>query len=150
MKRSELAMASMTSGKTNCAQSVLYAFCEEMGLQPDLALKLSLGFGGGMAHTGQICGAVSAAYMVLGLIQDFNPDNPKQNRDKVGALIHEFNSRFVTLHGSTNCSKLLGYNLKNPEALAIVREKNLTVQLCPRFVYDSVEILEAMKADKIT
>src|SRR3990172_6740256 len=109
MNKAESASADMAASRTNCAQSVINAFCGDLGLEKSLALKLSLGFGGGMGHTGQTCGAVTAAYMVLGLRQSFNADNPKENRDKVYALVQEFNKRFINVNGSVNCSRLLGY-----------------------------------------
>jgi C_GCAxxG_C_C family probable redox protein len=77
MTKAESAEATMESGKMNCAQSVINAFCEDLGLDRSLALRLALGFGGGMGHTGQTCGAVSAAYMVINLRQSIDPENPK-------------------------------------------------------------------------
>jgi C_GCAxxG_C_C family probable redox protein len=145
MNKAEFAAASMTSGTTNCAQSVINVFCEELGLEKSLALKLALGFGGGMGHTGQTCGAVTAAYMVLGLEQDFNPAIPKQYRDRVYALVAEFNRRFIKIHGSINCTRLLGYDLSTPEGEAAVKEKGLSQKLCPKFVHDAVEIVEGIE-----
>jgi C_GCAxxG_C_C family probable redox protein len=144
MKKSEYAAACMTAQKTNCAQSVINAFCEESGLDRNMALKLSLGFGGGMGHTGQTCGAVTAAYMVLGLQQELDPENPKLHRDKVYTMVQEFNQRFLKLHGSINCTVLLGCDLSTPEGEAAAREKGLSASLCPRFVKDAVEIVEEM------
>ena len=147
MNKADSAYANMLASKLNCAQSVLNAFCTELGLESSLALKLALGFGGGMGHTGQTCGAVTAAYMVLGLKQGFNPDNPKQNRDQVYALVQEFNKRFIKVNGSTNCTQLLGYDLSTPEGAAAVKEKGLSLKLCPKFVKDAVEIVEGMGKD---
>jgi C_GCAxxG_C_C family probable redox protein len=144
MKKADSAAANMAAAKTNCAQSVIEAFCEELGLERDLALKLALGFGGGMGHTGQTCGAVSAAYMVLGLKQGFNPANPKENRDKVYGLVQEFNKRFVKINGSTNCTKLLGADLATPEGAQAFKDKGLGTKVCAKLVYDAVEIAEGM------
>ncbi|MCR5482362.1 MAG: C-GCAxxG-C-C family protein [Clostridia bacterium] len=49
----------------NCAQTILRTFADETGLDEKLAAGLAAHFGGGMRHGG-ICGAVSAALMVLG------------------------------------------------------------------------------------
>jgi len=144
MKKSEFAAACMVSQKTNCAQSVINAFCEELGLDRTWALKLTLGFGGGMGHTSGTCGAVTASYMVLGLQQPLDPENPKARREEVYAMIREFNRRFLKLHGSINCTELLGHDLSTPEGEVAVREKGLSVSLCPRFVKNAVEILEDM------
>ena len=48
-------------GGYNCAQSVLFSFCEELGLDADTALKIACGFGAGMGRKGEVCGAVSGA-----------------------------------------------------------------------------------------
>ena len=50
----------------SCSMAVLGAYCEQFGLDKNLAYKVSSGFGGGM-HLDQTCGAVTGAFMVLGL-----------------------------------------------------------------------------------
>jgi C_GCAxxG_C_C family probable redox protein len=144
MKKAEFAAAAMTSQTTNCAQSVINAFVDDIHLDRATALKLSLGFGGGMGHTGGTCGAVTAAYMVLGLKQGLDINSPKANRDKLYAQIQEFNKRFKELHGSINCSELLGgNNLGTPEGAANVKAQDLSKR-CPGFVAAAVEIVETM------
>ena len=51
----------------NCSQAVLSSFAEDFGVDKNMALKMAAGFGGGMGRTGHRCGAVTGAYMVLGL-----------------------------------------------------------------------------------
>ena len=144
MKKSEFAAAAMTSQTTNCAQSVINAFADDVHLDHATLLKLSLGFGGGMGHTGGTCGAVTAAYMVLGLKQSFDINSPKANRDKLYAQIQEFKRRFKKFHGSINCTELLdGNNLGTPEGAAAVKEKGIQ-RKCSKFVADAVEIVESM------
>ena len=65
MLRSENARLNMVESKMNCAQSVLTAFSDELGLDRNTALRLARGFGGGMGRTGKTCGAVTGAYMVI-------------------------------------------------------------------------------------
>ena len=50
-----------------CSAAVFSAFSEELGLDTDTARKIACGFGGGISHTGNICGAVSGAIMAIGL-----------------------------------------------------------------------------------
>lgn len=54
-------------GEYNCAQSIFGTYASKYGLDQDTALKIATGFGGGMGHSGRTCGAVTGAYMVLGL-----------------------------------------------------------------------------------
>jgi C_GCAxxG_C_C family probable redox protein len=140
LTKADLASQLMASGKANCAQSILVTFSEELGLERTLALKLAIGFGGGMGRTGGTCGAVTAAYMVIGLKQTLS--NTLEYKDKMYALIREFSSQFKQVHGSVLCLELLGYDVSKPEELVIVRQKGLFRELCPRFVRSSAAILE--------
>ena len=127
--------------KANCAQSLVTAFSEDFGLSQDTAYSLAQGFGGGM-HIDGVCGAVSGAYMVLGLANPVSKETPRQSMDKTNALITEFNRRFKELHGSLTCTGLLGYDLSQPEKSKEAREKGLFTEKCPVFVGDAVKILE--------
>ena len=51
----------------NCSQVVLNTYANELGLNKEQALKIATPFGGGMAKQQYVCGAVTGAYMVLGL-----------------------------------------------------------------------------------
>ena len=42
----------------NCSQAVLGAFADELGLDGELAMRLSCSFGGGMGRMREVCGAV--------------------------------------------------------------------------------------------
>lgn len=141
MKRSDSAAQNLATHKMNCCQSVLTAFAEELDLDPLLASKLALGFGAGMA-LGKTCGAVTGAYMVIGLKQDLKPENAQQVKDKAYALVKEFNPKFIEINGSITCQELLGLDISTPQGTAIAKEKGLFTTLCPKFVHDAVEILE--------
>jgi C_GCAxxG_C_C family probable redox protein len=144
MDRAKDAYALMATGRMNCAQAVLSTYCEKFGLERGLALRLAQGFGGGMGRTGRTCGAVSGAYMVLGLSQKMSPENPRESIDKTYALIQEFDREFKALHGSSICKDLIGYDLGTPEGLAQAREKKVFTSVCPDFVRDAVKILERL------
>lgn len=47
-----------------CSQAVLSVFAQDFGLKRDIALRISQGFGAGIAYTDNLCGAVSGAIMV--------------------------------------------------------------------------------------
>ena len=84
----------------NCAQSLVSTYCEDFGLDRNQGLKVAMGFGGGMARTGKTCGAVTGAYIILGLSQRVNENNPRESIERTYRLIHDFNRQFLTLHGS--------------------------------------------------
>jgi len=147
MDKAQKAFENMFSRKTNCAQAVFSALSKEYGLKEDQALAIAQAFGSGM-RVNSICGAVTGAYMVLGLAKPPSKENPRQNMDKTNALAAEFNRRFKELYGSVNCTDLLGYNLTNPEETAEARGKGFFVTKCPEFVRDSVKIVESLLKEK--
>ena len=143
--RAESAAENLRSSKMNCAQSVLTAYSEDLGLDKIRALKVAYCFGGGMGRTGNTCGAVTGAYMVIGLRQDMDPETIAQNKERVYELVKEFNRRFTAIHGSTVCRELLGYDPGTPEGAAAIREKDLHSTVCTKLVRDAAAILEEMK-----
>jgi C_GCAxxG_C_C family probable redox protein len=51
----------------NCSQAVLTAFSDDLSFDDDLALCISCGFGSGMGRLQETCGAVTGAFMVMGM-----------------------------------------------------------------------------------
>ena len=143
MDRVKAAQETMAARKANCAQSVLTAFSEDFGLNKEMAYNITQGFGGGM-HINSTCGAVTGAYMVLGLANPVTEDNPRQNMDKVVALEAEFNKKFKELHSALTCTELLGYDLSKPEELTKARDLGLFTKKCPDFVRDAAKIVEGL------
>jgi C_GCAxxG_C_C family probable redox protein len=128
----------------SCSQSVLAAFAPELGLDADVALRVSAAFGGGMGRTGGTCGAVTGALMVLGL--RYGPTvADKVAKELTYAQAREFIARFEARHGATTCADLLGVNISTPEGQAAAREANLFKTTCPGLVASAAAILEEME-----
>jgi C_GCAxxG_C_C family probable redox protein len=135
----------MQVDKMNCAQSVLVAFCEELGLKKEDALRIAMGFGGGMGHTGGTCGAVTGACMVIGLKTKLTSDNLPACKEKAYALVYEFDVRFKQRYPSALCGELLGYDLRNPAQIEAAKAAGIFATKCPSFLREAVEILESLK-----
>jgi C_GCAxxG_C_C family probable redox protein len=144
--RVKSATEKMASRKANCAQSVFTAFSADLGLDEKTAYSLAQGFGGGMGHTGGTCGAVTGAYLALGLDNPASKESPRQSLDKTYALVGEFNRQFKKLHGSMNCTELLGYDLSKQEELVKAREAGVFTSKCPTFVGDATKIVDTLLA----
>jgi C_GCAxxG_C_C family probable redox protein len=99
-----------------------------------------------MGRLGEVCGAVTGAFMVIGLKHGKSrlEDDNNETREKAYALVHEFADRFRACNGSILCRELLGCDISTPEGRAQAREKGLFNDLCPKLVGDAVEILEQM------
>jgi len=150
MGKADDAYTIMATGRMNCAQAILSNYSEIFGLNRNLALQLAQGFGGGMGHTGKTCGAVTGAYMVLGLANKISGSNPREGLEKTYGLINEFNCKFQELHSSIICKELIGYDLSTQEGLAEARNKSIFTTVCPDFVRDSVKILDTLLQIKET
>jgi C_GCAxxG_C_C family probable redox protein len=139
MKKSQLAIENFKT--LNCAQSVLLSFTEDLKIERTTALRISLGFGGGMCM-GETCGAVTGAYMALGLKAKFEEKSIQEIKDDTKASVRRFNELFIAKHGSVQCKKLLGVDLSTPEGSAEARDKGLFDSVCVNLVVSAVEILE--------
>jgi C_GCAxxG_C_C family probable redox protein len=65
-QRAAEAVASFRSG-FSCSQAICTTYFQAYGIDRVTARKVSCGFGAGIARSGNICGAVSGAIMVIGL-----------------------------------------------------------------------------------
>jgi C_GCAxxG_C_C family probable redox protein len=91
--------------------------------------------------TGGICGAVTGAFMVLGLAVGENPDE-RQARFRTYELVAEFTRRFEARHGSIICKTLLGgVDLGTEAGRQEALERNLFREICPAFVRTAEEVL---------
>jgi len=142
MKKSDVAVQCLASG-FNCAQAVVSTYSSELGLKPDMALRIAAGFGGGMGFS-STCGAVTGAFMLIGLKYGNVTVDDKVNKRKTKELIKEFTRRFKVLNNTVKCKELLAYDISIPEEMTIVLEKKLFTTICPKFVKDSSEIIEEL------
>ena len=91
----------------NCAQSVLMAFSDVTGLEDETAARLASSFGGGFGRMREICGAVSGAGMVLGIVKGYADPTNHEAKKAHYALVQEFARRFREKNGSIICRELL-------------------------------------------
>lgn len=97
----------------NCAQSVLLAFSDKIALDKEKALMLTSSFGGGMGRLREVCGAVSAMFMIAGFLKGYtspSDDIAKANHYK---LIQDLAEEFKLAQGSIICRELLDLDGKS-------------------------------------
>lgn len=122
----------------NCSQSVFCAFASKLGIAEETALKLASPFGGGVAHQGDVCGAVSGALMALGLGRGSASVDQK---DETYRLAEDFIQRFHERHGSILCRGLIGHDISTAAGLQSAREQKVFKTTCPGLVKDATEIV---------
>jgi len=105
-EKSQLAKRYFEEGY-NCAQSVLLAFCEETGLSIEQAAKLASTFGGGMGRMREVCGAVSAMFMIQGLIEGYTDPKAKEEKAELYARVRDVAEQFREKNHSIICRDLL-------------------------------------------
>jgi len=128
----------------NCAQIVLSVFAARLGMDEALARRLAAGFGGGVARMGGTCGAVSGAYMALGLKYGSASAGDHESKETVYRLEREFRNRFEAKHGSTTCRDLLGLDLGREDQYQEAKDRKLFQTVCANFVAEAVGILEEL------
>ena len=106
MIHEEKALQYFTDG-ANCAQAVVLAFREELGMDEKTAARLASSFGGGIGRLREVCGAVSGMMMVYGLLCGYDdlkdPAAKKAHYQNVQALAAKFREE----NGSIVCRELL-------------------------------------------
>lgn len=127
--------------KFNCAQTVFSLFAPELGIDEKTALKIASGFGSGMACA-ETCGAVTGAYMVIGMKHGHSTANP-DDKVRTKMLIRKFNEEFIKKHGSLICKKLLDVDISTEQGLNTARESGVFQTRCPDFIKTTCKILEA-------
>ena len=139
--RAEEAVSCFKEG-FSCSQAVLSSFAEGFGLDCSTALKVAAGFGGGMGRMALTCGAVTGAYMVIGLKYGATTAQDRQAKEKTYQLVRLFNEKFKSRNESVICKDLLGCDIGTPAGFEEAKQRNLLTTVCPKLVRDASEILE--------
>lgn len=126
----------------SCSQSVVAAYVSHFGVSRETALRLSAGFGGGMGRMAGVCGALTGAFMIVGLKYGAVSADDKKAKERTYRYVRELANRFRSRNGSVTCKELLGCDISLPRGMEIAREKDFHATLCPKFVRDAAEILE--------
>lgn len=124
----------------NCAQSVISVFCEDYGMDKKTALKISGGLGGGF-RSGDICGAVSGAVLVIGLKYGHHTEGDFDTKQNCNAKTVEFLSEFKARNKAITCREILECDISTPEGMEQAKNKNLFKTKCVDMVKDAVSIL---------
>ncbi|WP_026474624.1 C-GCAxxG-C-C family protein [Alkaliflexus imshenetskii] len=128
----------------NCSQSVVAAFADISDVPKEKLLKLACGFGGGMGRLGETCGAVTGAYMVIGLKHGQEAPDDGNSRECTYTLVQNFETAFKARHHTTCCLELLGCSLRTPEGQEKFKDEDLKNKICSPCVESAVGILESI------
>ncbi len=123
-----------------CSQAVFSAFSPDFGVDRETSLTIASSFCAGMGRLGKTCGAVTGAFLAIGLARgSAEPD--QESRKEAYRLVREFAERFTARHESLECKDLLGCDIGTDEGYREAKDKNLFETICEKLVRDAVEIV---------
>ena len=125
-----------------CSQAVLGTYGPRFGLNEDLAMRVSAGFAGGM-RMAETCGAVTGAFMVLGMAYCDEKCRTAEERKRAYEKSVSFSEEFKARYGALACRDLLGCDISTPEGSRLATEKGLFRSTCPGLVRGAAELIEA-------
>ena len=127
----------------NCAQSVLLAFANKVGLKEDEALKLASSFGGGMGRLREVCGAVSAMFMIAGILKGYTEPNNDVVKADHYKLIQDLAAEYKSKHNTIICRELLGLDGTEFSPIPSARtDEYYKERPCEEFIKCAAEIVE--------
>ena len=130
------------SSGLNCSQSVVGAFAEDFNIKQADALKMAAGFGGGM-RLGRTCGALTGAFMVLGIKYGATEGADKISKAKTYEKVLEAASAFKEKFGATNCHELLGFEYDDIDGQSKAKTTGANKNCCD-YVKGAAKILQQM------
>ena len=129
----------------NCSQAVFASFCRDLGMDLETGLKLSSSFGGGMGGLRQVCGAVTAMFMIAGLKYGYIDNQDMNLKNQHYKLIQNLAKQFTDKFGTIICKELLMSlaNIKKDVSMPEQRTPEYyKVRPCEMFVVYATEIVE--------
>jgi C_GCAxxG_C_C family probable redox protein len=129
----------------NCSQAILETYAPPMGMSEAMARRVAAAFAGGMGM-GTECGAVTGAFMVIGLKHGKVTEKDEEADKKTFSALAEFVKEFKARHDHIGCSALLGVDMSTPEGIQEADRKGLFTSVCPKFVHSAAQILDKLLA----
>ena len=137
----------------NCAQSVFCAFTDVTGYDIDTSARMASSFGGGLGRLRETCGAVSAAALILGIVNGYADPADYEAKKQHYELVREFADKFKEKDKSIICRELLTEASLNPESGGAPEQRSeeyYQKRPCPNLVYDAALILDEMIQRSLT
>jgi C_GCAxxG_C_C family probable redox protein len=97
-----------------------------------------------MGSMGETCGAVTGAFMVIGLKHGKTKARDNASRERTDELVRELASRFRSRNNSITCRELLNCDISTSEGLKAAKKEKHFKKRCPKYVQDAAEILEEL------
>jgi C_GCAxxG_C_C family probable redox protein len=136
------------SAGLNCAQAVFIPFAKEHGLSDGDGARIASSFGAGMGRMQETCGAVTGAFMAIGLKYGFTKGDDQGQKDIVLQRTKEFAARFKDKFGTLLCKELLSCDLNTDEGQRLHKAQNQRELICMNCVKYSSSVVESMACSR--
>ena len=131
----------------NCSQAVFLAFEDKYNIDHKTALMLSSSFGGGMGRLREVCGAVSAMFMIAGLEKGYTQNSDDEAKAQHYELIQNLAKEFKKENGSIICRDLLGLEDGADSPIPSKRtEQYYQDRPCEEFIASACRIIDKITA----
>lgn len=132
----------------NCAQAVVLAFHEELGLDKETAACMASAFGGGMGRLREVCGTVSGMFLVLGKLKGYHDPKDQEGKKALYTQVQQLAHTFREHNGSIICRELLGLDHHSDEPAPSARTPEYYKKRpCADLAADAAGILERFLED---
>ncbi len=132
----------------NCCQSVLACCGQERGMPRDMAIRTGQAFAAGIGKTGNLCGALTGALMVVGLGREALDAGDAASKAHANEMAQALMDEFARRNGSLLCRDLIGCDLRTAEGQRQFKEKDALHKVCAKVVRDAAEIVEQLLAER--
>ncbi|MEI6101561.1 MAG: C-GCAxxG-C-C family protein [Eubacteriales bacterium] len=127
----------------NCSQAVLAAFHQEAGMDMETALKIASSFGAGMGRLREVCGALSAVFMIAGFQYGYSDLDDADAKAAHYKLIQDLAREFKEKNGSILCRGLLGLDEAEQSWVPETRSKSYYENRpCLEIVKNTADMIE--------
>ena len=121
----------------NCAQSVVCAYSDLLGVDEEILFRMSEGFGLGMGRM-DTCGAVTGMLMAVGLLKSTWDLKNCKSKPETMKVVKEMQEAFLEKNGSIMCREIKGVDTKK------------VLRSCDGCIEDAVRMLgERFFSDKL-
>ena len=127
----------------NCAQSVILAFADDLKIDKMLLSQMASSFGGGMGRLREVCGAVSAMFIIAGIKSGYSTPETGEIKATHYKLIQDLAEEFKKEHGTIICRELLGELAGEESHIPSERtEQYYTTRPCEKCIENAAKIIE--------
>ena len=127
----------------NCCQSVFTAYSDLFGLDRDTSLRLSCSFGAGMGGMREVCGTVSAMFMIAGLVCGNTDPADQAAKTENYETVRRMAAAFKAEHKTIICREILGLRAAEKSAAPSERTPEYyRKRPCVRMVATAARIIE--------